>query len=125
MEADISLPAQRVIRILEQLIQWRGKPAHIRCDNGPEYISHKLQKWAIEQRINLLYIQPGKPQQNAYVERFNRTVRYDWLGQWLFDSIETVQNHATKWLWHYNHERPNMALGGITPNQKLMACKLV
>jgi transposase InsO family protein len=65
------------------------------------------------------YIQPGKPQQNAYVERYNRAVRYDWLGQTLFDSIEDAQESATRWLWTYNHERPNMAIGGITPMQKL------
>ena len=63
--------------------------------------------------------QPGKPQQNAYIERYNRTVRYDWLSHYLFDSIDEVQDFATQWLWTYNHERPNMALGGITPKQKL------
>ena len=63
--------------------------------------------------------QPGKPQQNAYIERYNRTVRYDWLAQYLFDSTEEVQDYATRWLWYYNHERPNMGLGGITPQQKL------
>ena len=65
------------------------------------------------------YIQPGKPQQNAYVVRYNRTVRYDWLGQNLFESIAEVQEFATRWLWVYNNERPHMALGGITPKQKL------
>lgn len=65
------------------------------------------------------HIQPGKPQQNAYVERYNRTVRYAWLARTLFDTIEQVQDKATRWLWAYNHERPNMALGGITPMQKL------
>ena len=69
--------------------------------------------------IRIDYIQPGKPQQNAYVERFNRTVRYDWLAQTLFGSIPEVQEAATQWLWRYNNERPNMALGGITPRQKL------
>ena len=59
------------------------------------------------------------PQQNAYVERFNRTVRYDWLAQYLFESIGQVQEYATRWAWTYNHERPNMALGGITPKQRL------
>ncbi len=54
-----------------------------------------------------------------YVERFNRTVRYDWLGHYLFESIDEVQDYATRWLWLYNHERPNMALGGITPKQRL------
>ncbi len=119
IEVDFSLPAERVIRSLDQIIEWRGKPKAIRCDNGPEYISSKLQAWAKMNSIELNYIQPGNPQQNAYVERYNRTVRYDWLNQYLFDCIEEVQDFATKWLWIYNNERPNMAIGGITPMQKL------
>jgi putative transposase len=119
IEVDFSLPAERVIRTLDQIIEWRGQPSVIRCDNGPEYISGLLQAWAEKRGIRLEYIQPGKPQQNAYIERYNRTVRYDWLGQYLFDTIEEVQDFATRWLWTYNHERPNMGLGGITPNQKL------
>lgn len=119
IEVDFSLPAERVIRSLDQIIEWRGQPETIRCDNGPEYISELLKKWARERRIRLEFIQPGKPQQNAYIERYNRTVRYDWLAQYLFDSIEEVQEYATRWLWTYNHERPNMGLGGITPIQKL------
>ena len=119
IDVDFSLPALRVTRALDQVIEWRGKPKMIRCDNGPEYISGVLQAWAEDRGIQLLYIQPGKPQQNAYVERYNRTVRYDWLGQYLFESLEEVQEYATRWLWHYNHERPNMGLGGITPRQKL------
>lgn len=121
IEVDFSLPSARVIRALEQVIEWRGKPDTIRCDNGPEYISDEIVKWATKRNIRLLHIQPGKPQQNAYVERFNRTVRYDWLAQYLFDSIQEVQEHATIWLWSYNNERPNMALGGIPPKQKLEA----
>lgn len=119
IDVDFSLPATRVIRSLDQVIEWRGKPKQIRCDNGPEYISGLLATWAKHRRINLTFIQPGKPQQNAYIERYNRTVRYDWLGQYLFDNIEEVQDHATRWLWTYNNERPNMALGGITPTMKL------
>ena len=118
MEVDLSLPAERVIRALDQLIEWRGKPKELRCDNGPEYISHKLQAWAAKHKIKLNYIQPGNPQQNAYVERFNRTVRYDWLNQDIFKTLQEVQDQATHWLWHYNNERPNMALGGITPAAK-------
>lgn len=118
IDADFSLPAERVIRSLNQLIEWRGRPKAIRCDNGPEYISGKLTRWAKQNGIELLHIQPGKPQQNAYIERYNRTVRYDWLSHYLFDSIAEVQDFATRWLWTYNHERPNMALGGITPKQK-------
>jgi putative transposase len=119
IEIDFSLPAERVIRSLDQIIEWRGKPKSLRCDNGPEYISQKLQKWAMNHGIVLNYIQPGNPQQNAYIERFNRTVRYDWLSHDIFESVEEVQYKATKWLWHYNNERPNMALGGFTPEQKL------
>ena len=116
IEVDQSLPATRVIRSLENVIAWRGKPEAIRCDNGPEYISGALLTWAEGHGILIEHIQPGKPQQNAYVERYNRMVRYDWLRQTLFESVEEVQESATRWLWTYNHERPNM---GITPMQKL------
>jgi len=119
IEVDFSLPAERVIRALDQVIEWRGAPQVIRSDNGPEYISAVTAEWAERRGIRLEFIQPGCPQQNAYVERYNRTVRYEWLSQYLFDSIEEVQEFATKWLWTYNHERPNMALGGITPKQRL------
>ena len=119
IEVDLSLPSTRVARTLAQIIEWRGKPAAIRCDNGPEYISQILADWADEQGLRLEFIQPGNPQQNAYVERYNRTVRYDWLTHHLFESIEEVQERATNWLWTYNNERPNMAIGGITPKQRL------
>ena len=119
IEVDFSLPSERVIRSLERIIEWRGSPKKIRCDNGPEYVSAGLMAWSQRRGIQVEFIQPGKPQQNAYVERYNRTVRYDWLAHYLFDSIEEVQEFATRWLWTYNHERPNMALGGITPKQKL------
>ena len=119
IDVDFSLPALRVIRSLEQVIQWRGTPAVIRCDNGPEYISGELQAWAAKHSIKIEYIQPGKPQQNAYVERFNRTVRYEWLAQYQFDDLAEVQDFATRWMWSYNHERPNMAMGGISPKQRL------
>ena len=120
IDADLSLPTERVIRSLEQIIEQRGKPKVLRSDNGPEYISNKLQKWAEKKNITLLYTQPGNPQQNAYVERFNRTVRYDCLNNDIFETIEEVQEKTTIYMWHYNNERPNMALGGITPKQKLL-----
>ena len=119
IEVDLSLPALRVIRTLERIIEWRGTPLNIRVDNGPEYVSGALQTWAQNRGIGISYIQPGKPQQNAYVERYNRTVRTEWLGQYTFNSIEEAQHHATSWLWIYNNERPNMAIGGITPAMKL------
>src|ERR1700710_491238 len=119
IEVDFSLPADRVIRSLDRIMEWRGQPASIRVDNGPEYIRGKLIAWAQMRGIVIQYIQPGKPQQNAYVERYNRTVRHEWLSQTLFASISEAQNSASRWLWTYNHERPNMAIGGITPMQKL------
>ena len=119
IEVDFSLPAERVIRTLNQIIEWRGAPKAIRVDNGPEYISGRLMEWAEDKGITLTYIQPGKPQQNAYVERYNRTVRHEWLDLYIFEAIEEVQNIATEWLWTYNNERPNMGIGGITPAMKL------
>ena len=72
-----------------------------------------------EQHPGMEYIQPGKPQQNAYIERFNRTVRYEWLSQYYWEDLEEVRLFATNWMFEYNHNRPNMALGGFTPKQRL------
>ena len=121
IEVDFSLPSLRVIRALERVIEWRGKPLAIRCDNGPEYISQQLVDWANDQQITLLYIQPGKPTQNAYVERFNRTVRHEWLDMHSFKNIGHAQLLATQWLWTYNNERPHTAIGGIPPKKLLEA----
>lgn len=77
IDVDFSLPSERVTRALNQIIAWRGKPCVIRADNGPELISARLMEWAAKHQIHITHIQPGKPQQNAYVERFNRTVRYE------------------------------------------------
>jgi putative transposase len=132
-EIDLSLPSNRVIRALNQVIEWRGKPQAIRSElafcrhfseaksshNGPEYISQQLADWAAKHHIALWFTQPGNPQQNAYIERFNRTMRGELLNPQLFGSIHAVQLAATQWQWMYNHERPHMALGGITPAQRL------
>jgi putative transposase len=92
IDVDLSLPAERVKWSLDQIIDWRGKPKKIRSDNGSEYISYILANWAQENDIELLLIQPVNPQQNTYVERFNHTVRYDWLAHYLFESIAEVSN---------------------------------
>ena len=119
IEVDFSLPSERVIRSLDRIIEWRGKPQVIRCDNGPEYISAVTLAWATKRGIRIDFIQPEQPQQNANVERYNRTVRYDWLAHHMFETLDEIQDFVTRWLWTYNHDRPNMALGGITPKQKL------
>jgi len=117
IEVDTSLPAERVVRVLEQLLDWRGKPTQIRMDNGPELISQRLESWAQEKHIELLHIQPGKPAQNAYVERFNRTYREDVLDAYLFDNLEEVRTITEHWLEDYNTIRPHEALQGLAPRQ--------
>ena len=119
IEIGFALSSERVIRELKQIIAWRGKPEVIRCDNGPQYISAAIQTWAQEWGIRLEYIKPGKPQQNACVERFNRAVRYEWLSQYNWTDLAEVQDFVTKWMLSYNHDRPNMALGGLTPKRRL------
>ena len=121
IEVNLSLPSARVIRSLEQIIEWRGKPCAIRLDNGPEYIAQSLVDWASKNRITLMYIQPGKPTQNAYIERYNRTVRHEWLDMHAFESVDHAQHLATEWLWLYNNERPNTAIGGVPPRRLLEA----
>jgi putative transposase len=117
IEVDTSLPAERVVRVLEQLLSWRGKPAKIRMDNGPELISHRLENWAQERQIELFHIQPGKPAQNAYIERFNRTYREDVLDAYSFDDLQEVRHITERWLEEYNTIRPHEALQGISPRQ--------
>ena len=84
-----------------------------------EYIHTVIQGWAKDRGVRLDYMQPGKPQRNAYVERFNRTVRYELLSQNHWSIVDEVQEHATQWSYFYNHHRPHMALGGLTPKQHL------
>ncbi len=77
VEVDLSLRTQRMIRALEHIVEWLGKPVAIRCDNGPKYISQTLVNWANKNGITPIYIQPGKPTQNAYIDRSNRTTRHE------------------------------------------------
>jgi putative transposase len=117
IEVDTSLPAERVVHVLEQLLSWRGKPMSIRMDNGPELISKRLESWAKEKHIELLHIQPGKPAQNAYIERFNRTYREEVLDAYLFDDLQEVRYITENWLETYNTIRPHEALQGLPPRQ--------
>lgn len=89
----------RIVRNLNQIIEWLGSHDIIRVDNGPEYVSGLLMEWAEKRGIRIGYIQPGKPQQNAYIERYNRTVRREWLDQYILETIEKAQDQAKKWLW--------------------------
>jgi putative transposase len=115
IEVDTSLPAARVIRVLEQVAAERGYPQAIRSDNGPEFIAHTLADWARDHHLLWDFIQPGKPAQNAYIERFNRTYREDVLDAYLFDTLEAVRTITDAWIDEYNTVRPHAALGGATP----------
>jgi putative transposase len=117
IDVDFSLPSERVIRSQGRIIEWRGRPNAIRCDNGPEYISAVTLAWAAKRGIRIDFIQPGQPQQNAYVERYNRTVRYDWLAHHLFETLGEIQDFATNWLWTYSHNRPTWVLAESPRNR--------
>lgn len=116
IEVDTSLPAERVIRSLEQLRDWRGLPQAIRCDNGPEYTAQALVDWCQQHRVELRYIQPGKPNQNAYIERFNKSYRTEVLDAHLFEDLDQVRDITDTWLQSYNEERPHESLGNLPPS---------
>ena len=118
IEVDTSLPALRVIRVLEQLKTVRALPKMIRTDNGPEFISCKLDQWCKAHKITLAYIQPGKPTQNAYVERFNGSMRRELLSAYVFRTLSEVREKAEEWMDDYNNHRPHKALGYRSPAQK-------
>jgi putative transposase len=115
-----SITANRLIVELNQLIEWRGKPERIRVDNGPEFIAQVLEKWSVENGIKLVFIQPGKPAQNGYIERFNRTFRSEILSMNLFQSLEEVQQKTNNWIYMYNHKRPHCSLGKMSPRAFLL-----
>ena len=112
---DTSIPGGRLVRTLEQLSRWRGLPQVIRCDNGPELLSQAFVDWCEENSVEIRYIQPGKPNQNAYIERFNRTYRGEVLDVYAFSDLDEVRDESTRWLHDYNHDRPHLALDRQTP----------
>lgn len=115
IEVDTSLPSLRVIRVLERLIHQRGKPSNIRTDNGPEFISHKLEQWCTKQQITLQFIQPGRPMQNAFIERQNGSLRRELLNAFLFYSLNEAREMCEAWRIDYNEERPHKTLNYLSP----------
>lgn len=115
IEIDTSLPASRVVRVLERISAWRGLPKQIRLDNGPELISSELMNWCQCKNIKMIHLQPGKPNQNAFIERFNRTFRNEVLNLHLFTTLNQVREIAWEWINDYNQERPHEALNNMTP----------
>ncbi len=121
IEVDLSIPAQRVIRTLEQISLTRGYPEKIRMDNGPELTSFKMACWAEEKGIELEYIKPGKPMQNGFIERFNRTYREEVLDMFVFSRLSEVKQRTEFWIQEYNYKRPYEALGNIPPAEYALA----
>ncbi len=115
VEADISIPRARVVRTLKELLAVHGRPADFRVDNGPELTAEHFVAWCASQGIAIHDFQPGKPDQNAYVERFNRSYRTEVLDACLFASIAEVRQLTEEWLRTYNYERPHDSLGQVPP----------
>ena len=117
IEIDFSLPALRVIRVLDRIVSERGYPRKIRSDNGPEFISIALADWSEEHGVMLDFIEPGKPTQNSFIERFNRTYRTEVLDMYVFQFLSEVKEITNKWIIEYNEERPHSSLGKLTPRE--------
>lgn len=115
IEIDTSITARRLIRVFERLKLTRGLPDILRVDNGPELTSGEFVLWAESQSMMIRYIQPGKPNQNAYIERFNRTYRNEVLDLYLFRDLKEVREVTYWWIIEYNEQRPHDSLGDLTP----------
>ena len=120
IEIDTSLPSARVVRVLDRIAAWRGYPEKLRMDNGPELISVTLADWAEKHDVMLDFIKPGKPTQNSYIERFNKTYRDEILDFYIFSSLKEVRDITETWIKEYNTERPHESLDQFTPAEYLM-----
>jgi putative transposase len=117
IEVDTSLPGRRVVSVLERLAEFRGLPQSVTVDNGPEFISKALDEWAYRQQLQLRFIAPGKPTQNAYVESFNGKFRDECLNEHWFLSMRHARDVIARWRQEYNEERPHSSLDDQTPNE--------
>ena len=116
--AHESISALKLTEELDKLVEWRGVPEYIRCDNGPEFIADKLNEWAEKHGIELRHIQPGKPTQNGLVERLNKTLRVECLNLEWFQSMDVLNEKIQEWSQTYNHVRPHSSLKYDTPIER-------
>jgi len=119
IEVDTSLSSKRVIRVLNKVIEQRGKPKVIRVDNGPEFTSKDLELWARDQQIEIQFIQPGRPMQNGFIERFNGSYRREILDAYVFFELHEVRKITAEWIDEYNYRRPHEGLNNATPMEWL------
>ena len=117
LETDTSFPSRRVTRVLERTILERGQPVAIRCDNGPEITSRHFLAWAIDRRIDVVHIQPGKPVENAYVESFHGRLRDECLNVSWFWNLFDARRKISAWQQDYNFQRPHSSLSYRTPEE--------
>lgn len=123
IEVDVGLPSERVVGVMERIVAWRGYPCKLRMDKGPELVSSTLAEWAEEHNMELEFIQPGKPTQNSYIERFNRTFRDEVLNMYVFRTLTEVREITEQWIQEYNEERPHDSLGDLTPYEFMVSSK--
>ncbi len=124
IEIDTSLPSERLVRVFEQLKEERGLPDVLRTDNGPEFLGEAFVGWCKINGVMLNYIEPGKPNQNAFIERFNRSYRSEVLNTWLFRNLDEVREITWAWMLKYNEERDHDGLGGLTPAEVLANARI-
>ena len=123
IEVDFKLPAPRIVRTLDQIAAERGYPRKLRLDNGPAMVSVTLADWAEQHNVILEFIKPGRPMQNGFIERFNRSYREAVLDMFVFQSLSEVREQTALWLKEYNEERPHKSLGHLTPREYLLTQK--
>ena len=123
--ADTSISGARVARELDALVRIYGKPACIVSDNGTEFTSKAILKWANENGVEWHYIDPGKPQQNGYIESFNGSLRDECLNEEIFDSLADARRKLALWRYDYNNVRPHSSLGNKTPSDARRALELL